>query len=74
MTLDIRVPIGFLFIALGGLLASYGLATSFSNPAMYERSLNININLWWGLSMLVFGVVMIALGRRGAKLEKSETL
>jgi hypothetical protein len=65
MRLDIRLPIGLLFATLGGLLAVFGLVTGFSSGALYERSLGININLWWGLVMLVFGIVMIVAGRRG---------
>jgi hypothetical protein len=65
MNLDIRLPIGLLFALLGALLALYGLATNFLQPAMYERSLEININLWWGLVMLLFGSIMTWLGRRG---------
>jgi len=61
MTLDIRLPIGLLFAILGALLVAYGIA---SDPAIYERSLKININLWWGLVMLVFGGLMIVFGRR----------
>jgi drug/metabolite transporter (DMT)-like permease len=64
MTLDIRIPIGLLFAILGALLVVYGLA---SNPAIYRRSLDININLWWGLAMLLFGALMIVLGRRGSR-------
>jgi len=30
-----------------------------------QRSLGINVNLWWGMVMLIFGVVMFFLGRRG---------
>ena len=55
MNLDIRLPIGLLFACLGGLLLLYGLATHFTQPAIYERSLGVNINLWWGLVMLLFG-------------------
>jgi hypothetical protein len=65
MRLDIRLPIGLLFAILGGLLAVFGLVTGFSSGALYERSLGININLWWGLVMLAFGIVMIVVGRRG---------
>lgn len=64
MDLDIRLPIGLLFTLLGGLLVVYGLATQFSEPALYERSLAINVNLWWGLVMLVFGGIMIWFSRR----------
>lgn len=61
-TLDIRVPIGGLFTFLGLLLAGYGLATS---DASYARSLSVNVNLWWGLVMLGFGVVMLWSAGRG---------
>jgi hypothetical protein len=63
MGLDIRLPIGGLFSILGGLLTGYGLV---SDRGIYVRSLGINVNLWWGLALLVFGVVMIVLGRKGS--------
>ncbi len=59
MGLDIRVPIGLLFVVLGGLLTLYGLV---SDAAIYRRSLGININLWWGLVMLLFGLLMTLAG------------
>ena len=62
MGLDIRLPIGGLFTVLGLLLTGYGLV---SEKALYQRSLGINVNLKWGLVMLVFGVIMVVLGRRG---------
>jgi len=37
------------------LLVFYGL---FSGTAAYSRSLGIDVNLWWGLIMLVFGGLM----------------
>jgi len=61
MGLDIRVPIGLLFLTLGVLLAAQGL---FSDPAIYRRSLDFNINLWWGLALLAFGGLMFFAGRR----------
>ena len=64
MGLDIRLPIGGLFTVLGLLLAGYGLV---SQKELYERSLGINVNLEWGLVMLVFGVIMVVLGRRGTR-------
>ena len=62
MGLDIRLPIGLMFAIIGLLLIGFGLV---SDKAIYAKSLNININLWWGIAMLVFGLVMLALGRRG---------
>ncbi len=57
--LDVRVPIGGLFTALGLLLTGYGLATA-GDSSHYARSLSVNINLWWGLVMLVFGLALLA--------------
>ena len=61
MGLDIRIPLGSLFIVLGALLAGYGLL---SNPGIYQRSLGIDINLWWGAVLLLFGAAMLALAWR----------
>lgn len=63
MNLDIRLPIGLLFATLGILLAGYGLV---SDRSIYARSLDVNINLWWGLAMLVFGGLMTFFGTRKA--------
>jgi hypothetical protein len=62
MKLDIRLPIGLLFSLLGVLLVFYGAV---SDTSIYERSLGININFWWGISLLVFGGVMLLLARGG---------
>ncbi len=61
MGLDIRLPIGLMFSIFGILLVGYGLM---SDPTLYQRSLNINVNLWWGLVLLGFGAVMFGLARR----------
>ena len=66
MTLDIRLPIGLLFALVGGLLTFHGL---FIADVGAQRTLGINVNLWWGLALLLFGVVMLMLSyassRRG---------
>lgn len=61
MGLDIRAPMGLMFTILGILVTGYGLV---SDPAIYQRSLGINVNLWWGLVMLVFGLTFLYFGRR----------
>ena len=66
MNFDLRFPIGIMFGFYGLLLSAYGLFTN-GDHALYERSLNININLGWGLVMLAFGVAMLLLSRRGRK-------
>jgi hypothetical protein len=61
MRFDIRLPLGLLFLVLGLLLTVFGLA---SNKAIYERSLGINVNFWWGGAMLLFGLLLSVLGRQ----------
>ncbi len=63
MGLDIRIPIGLMFSIFGLLLTGYGAATN--GNAMYQQhSLGLNMNLYWGLAMLAFGVFMLVLGKR----------
>jgi hypothetical protein len=69
MGLDIRTPIGLMFGCFGLLLAGYGLVTNGS--ALYERSLGHNINLEWGLVLLLFGGAMLWLARRAAARTRS---
>ncbi|MEI8038672.1 MAG: hypothetical protein WCJ14_09800 [Verrucomicrobiota bacterium] len=57
MGLDLRLPIGLYFTILGVMLGGYGIFTN--NAAMYQRSLNMNINLIWGVVLLVFGLGML---------------
>ena len=66
MGLDIRFPIGLMFSIIGLLVAVYGLATG-SNKELYQRSLDININLVWGIVLLVFGAWMLIMAIRGKK-------
>lgn len=63
MQLDLRIPMGLMFTLVGVILVTLGAAT-YSQPAVYARSLGINVNLWWGLVLLVFGQVMFQTGRR----------
>jgi hypothetical protein len=66
MGFDIRMPIGMLFTLFGILLIGYGAATNGS--AMYaEHSLGVNMNLWWGIALLCFGIVMLTLTRLRGK-------
>jgi len=64
MRLDVRWPIGGMFSIFGAILTVYGIV---SNRAMYEKSLGINVNLWWGLVLLVFGLVMLGLALRAER-------
>jgi len=62
MGLDIKIPIGLMFLLFGVMLTIFGLATG-SNTEMYKISLNININLWSGLFMVVFGTLMLVFSK-----------
>jgi hypothetical protein len=52
-----------MFGILGAMLGVFGII---SDKSIYERSLGININIWWGAVLLAFGVAMYVFGRRGA--------
>jgi hypothetical protein len=62
MKLDLRLPIGLMFTIFGAMLTVYGLVSA---DTIYQRSLGINVNLWWGLVLLVFGVTMLTFSLRG---------
>lgn len=65
MTLDLRIPMGLMFLIVGAILTIFGLVT-YGDP-MYARSVGVNLNLAWGLVMFVFGSTMFLLGRRSQK-------
>jgi hypothetical protein len=54
--LDIRWPIGLLFALMGIALAAYG-ALAAASPISTPHG--INLNLAWGVVMLLFGLLMI---------------
>ncbi|PYO92628.1 MAG: hypothetical protein DMD62_12680 [Gemmatimonadetes bacterium] len=64
MRLDIRWPIGGLFSITGVMLVIYGLV---SDPAIYQKSLGINVNLWWGIVLVMFGMLMLVFAYRSTK-------
>jgi hypothetical protein len=66
MGIDIKFPIGLMFSILGVLLTFYGFITN-SDEVLYNRSLGININLWSGTGMLVFGLFMLFLVYRARR-------
>lgn len=70
--IDIKLPIGLMFSLLGVILTIFGLVTA-SDTAMYETSLNINVNLYSGIVMLVFGGLMLGLSFIKKKSKLSET-
>jgi hypothetical protein len=63
MGLDIRIPLGLIFLFIGGIMTAFGIFTH-GDAALYERSLGVNLNLAWGAVMFVFGAIMFFVGRR----------
>jgi hypothetical protein len=62
MGLDIRWPIGLMFTLIGVLLVGYGAVNSVDS-----QRLGMNINLIWGIVLLIFGVLMLLGASRGNK-------
>ncbi len=62
MRLDVRIPAGLMFATIGSLLTGYG---AFGDQSIYARSLGININLIWGVAMLVLAAGLLLLSRKG---------
>jgi hypothetical protein len=62
MGLDIRNPLGYIFLALGTILVVYG-ATTYGSK-MYAMSMGVNINLVWGTVMFIFGGAMVWAARK----------
>ena len=62
MAIDLRYPLGLMFIILGAILVVLGAV----RPV---ESLGINVNFWWGLVLLAFGILMLVLGIFGKRPE-----
>lgn len=61
MNLDVRVPMGWLFLSLGLILVAYGFM---GDPAIYAKhSLGQNVNLLWGGIFAAFGAVVLLIAR-----------
>ncbi|HTL57975.1 MAG TPA: hypothetical protein VL361_19960 [Candidatus Limnocylindrales bacterium] len=68
MNFDLRIPIGIMFSLFGLMLVVFG---ALSDKTIYEtHSLGININLTWGLVLLLFGGFMLTLAWRAGKKQK----
>jgi hypothetical protein len=63
MNFDLRLPIGILFSLFGLILVGFGVFTKGSE--IYTKSLGHNINISWGIVLLVFGAVMLVLAKLG---------
>ena len=60
--MDLRIPSGLFFTILGLILTVMGLFS----PGVRAPLTDVNVNLYAGITMLVFGAVLLLLGRRAA--------
>ena len=67
--IDIRIPIGLMFLIVGAIIAIYGIATN--GDEMYAiHSIGININLIWGIILVLFSLTMLGLAWGASKKHK----
>ena len=64
MRFDLRLPVGLMFTVFGLILIALGL---FGGEALTEKSLGIDMNLWWGIVELLFGAAMLFFGWRRSR-------
>jgi uncharacterized membrane protein HdeD (DUF308 family) len=61
--MDLRVPSGWFFLLLGVILIGMGIVA----PATHAALTSVNINLYWGFCLLVFGLFLLLLAWRASK-------
>ena len=70
MNLDLRIPMGMMFSMTGAVLMAFGLAMH-NRAGGTLSSPGVGPNLWWGIVLLVFGIIVLGMGRRGqGKIEQ----
>jgi hypothetical protein len=72
--LDVRKPIGYLFTIIGALLTVYAIGWPQMTTLVVEDGPTyvFNLNLPCGISMLVFGVLMLGLARLDVAKKKAQ--
>ncbi|HMD55122.1 MAG TPA: hypothetical protein VKJ65_11285 [Phycisphaerae bacterium] len=62
--LDLRLPIGIFFLLVGLVMTVYGIVSPQMVPNISQQ---INVNLDWGILLLVFGALMTLFGARAQR-------
>jgi len=60
--MDLRKPSGYLFSLLGAVLTMMGIVDSGERAPLT----GFNVNLYAGIAMLLFGIILLLLARRSA--------
>lgn len=68
--IDLRLPIGIFFILVGIIITIYALVSPAYIPHIKEQ---INIDLYWGIVLLIFGVPMTLFGWIAEKKAKASS-
>jgi hypothetical protein len=61
--LDLRLPSGWFFVLLGVIVLGYGVVVPDARAALTET----NVDLYCGVSMVVFGAFLLVLAYRAAR-------
>ena len=61
--LDLRVPSGWFFSLLGVILLGMGIFAPDTRAALTD----VNVNLYSGIAMLVFGLFLLLMAWRGSR-------
>jgi uncharacterized membrane protein len=61
--LDLRVPSGWFFVILGAIVLAVGLV----QPDLRAPLTDVNVNLYSGVSMLLFGGFLLLMARRALR-------
>ena len=68
--IDLRLPIGLFFLAVGIILAAFGVISPHNAPNLHQK---INVDLYWGVILLLFGALMTIFGYKGQKSGKDDS-
>ena len=66
--IDLRLPIGIFFILVGIIMTIYSIISPAYIPHIKEA---INIDLYWGIVLLIFGIPMTLFGWLAEKKAKN---
>jgi hypothetical protein len=61
--LDLRLPSGLFFVILGAIVLAVGLV----QPDLRAPLMDVNVNLYSGVAMLLFGGFLLLMARRAAR-------